>query len=61
MAALGIIVSALAGAGLGFMGGFWYGTKVDTSDFPIYPVFTGPVGALIGGFVGVVIGAVILT
>lgn len=57
MSALLIIGTTVLGAGVGGVGGLLYGAAVDRSDFPLMPVFTGPVGALIGGFVGVVAGS----
>lgn len=59
MNALAIIGTTVASAGLGFVGGAWYGFKVDTSDMPTYAAFTAPAGALVGGFAGCVIGAVL--
>lgn len=59
MSALLIIGTTVAGAGVGGFLGAWYGFATDTSDMPIAAVFTTPTGALIGGLVGVVAGAVL--
>lgn len=58
MSAALIVGSTVVGAGIGGVVGLWYGFETDTSDFPMYAAFTGPAGALIGGFIGVMVGAV---
>lgn len=59
MSALLVIGCAVVGAGVGGVVGAWYGFEADTSDMPMYAAFTTPAGALIGGFLGVVAGAVL--
>lgn len=59
MNALLIIGSAVAGGGIGGVAGALYGFATDTSDMPIVAAFTAPAGALVGGFVGVALGAVL--
>lgn len=58
MSAFLIVGCAVVGAGIGGAVGAWYGFETDTSDFPMYAAFTTPAGALIGGFIGVVVGSV---
>lgn len=57
MSALAVIGCTVAGAGIGFVIGAWYGFEVDKSDMPMYAAFTAPAGALVGGFAGCVVGA----
>lgn len=59
MNALLIIGCAVGGAGIGFVAGAAYGFAVDRSDLPMYAAFTAPAGAVIGGFLGVIAGAVL--
>lgn len=54
-----IVGSTIACAGAGAIIGSLYGFAVDKSDFPIYPAFTIPVGALLGGLVGVIAGSAV--
>lgn len=59
MSALLIIGSTVLGAGVGGVVGAWYGFATDRSDFPLLALFTTPAGALVGGLIGVVAGAVL--
>lgn len=57
MNALAVIGTTVGGAVIGGGIGFWVGMK-DGGDFNIAPAIFGPLGAVIGGFAGVVVGAI---
>lgn len=57
MEGLLIVGSAVGGGALGFFAGFALGAR-EGGDFNIAPVIYAPVGAVIGGFVGLVAGVV---
>ena len=58
MNALFVIGSTLAGAVMGGVAGAWLGER-EGGDFNFAPVIYAPLGALAGGFVGVVVGSVV--
>ena len=55
---MGVVLGMLGGATIGGIGGFWLGC-LEGGDFNFAPVMYGPIGALIGCFVGGVAGVVI--
>ena len=61
MTGLLVVGSTVAGAVVGGLLGAWYGIAEDHGDFPILVAFTMPVGALLGGLVGVVAGSAVFT
>jgi hypothetical protein len=58
--ALLIIACAVVAATIGGLIGLWVGER-GGGDYNFLPLFTGPFGALIGGFVGLVAGSFIFT
>ncbi len=58
MGPLLIVASAVGGAAIGGVAGFAAGLR-EPGDFNFAPVIYAPLGALIGGFAGVVIGATV--
>ena len=57
MNALKIIACAAVGAVVGGFAGFGISFYNSTGDYDFSPLFYGPMGAAVGGFVGVVAGA----
>jgi hypothetical protein len=53
---LAIIGVTFGGAFLGGVAGFWIGLQ-EGGDFNFAPALYGPIGALIGGGIGVVVGS----
>lgn len=58
MNALAVIGCAIGAGLVGTVGGLMLGMR-EGGDFNIAPVIYAPIGAVLGGFVGVVIGAII--
>lgn len=58
MSALAVIGCAVGGAVVGCAVGVWLGVR-EGGDLNLAPAFYGPIGALAGGGVGVVVGAVV--
>lgn len=58
MTSLAIIGTTVAGAFLGGIVGFWMGER-EGGDFNFAPAIYGPIGALIGGGIGVVVGSTV--
>jgi hypothetical protein len=54
-----IVGSTVVGGVVGGLLGLWYGFATDTSDMPVMPIMTGPMGSAVGCVVGAVGGAVV--
>ena len=60
MTVLAVISIPLAGAAIGFVAGLWAGVR-EGGDINLAPAIYAPIGGLIGGAVGLVIAAVVVS